>query len=102
MILHAVMFTWKSGVTPQQVDALTSALHAMRGAIPGLISIRGGPDLGLRTGNPDYFLPDYFLIAEFENEDGWRAYQAHPRHKALLTDMIEPIVSSRQSMQIVA
>ena len=96
MIFHAVMFTWKSGVTPRQVDELTSAIHAMRGSIPGLVSIQGGPDLGLRPGNPDYF-----LLATFEDEGAWRTYQAHPLHKALVADMIEPILSHRQSMQAV-
>ena len=94
MILHAVMFNWKGGVTPQQVNELTSAIHAMRGLIPGLISIQGGPDLRLRQGNPDYL-----LVATFEDEDAWRAYQAHPLHKALVADRIEPIQSHRQSMQ---
>ena len=97
MMLHAVMFTWKSGVTPQQVDELTSAIHAMRGSIPGLISIQGGSDLGLRQGNPDYL-----LVATFEDEGAWRTYQAHPLHKALVADVIEPLQSHRQSMQIVA
>ncbi len=96
MILHAVIFTWKSGVTPQQVDDLTSALHALRGSIPGLASIQGGPDLGLRPGNPDYL-----LLATFDDEDAWRGYQAHPLHKALVAEMIEPIAAHRQSMQTV-
>ena len=94
MIVHAVMFTWKSGVTPQQVEAVTSAIHALRGSIPGLVSIQGAPDLRLRPGNPDYL-----LIATFEDEGAWRAYQAHPRHKSLLADLIEPIVSHRQAVQ---
>ncbi len=96
MILHAVMFTWKSGVTPQQVDELTSAVRAMHGSIPGLISIQGGPDLGLRPGNPDYL-----LVATFEDENAWHAYQAHPLHKALVADRVQPILSHRQSMQTV-
>jgi len=96
MIVHAVMFTWKSGVTPQQVDELTSALHAMRGSIPGLVSIQGGPDLGLRPGNPDYL-----LVATFEGEGAWHAYQAHPMHKAVVAGMVEHMQSHRQSMQAV-
>ena len=94
MILHAVVFTWKSGVTPEQVEALTSALHAMRGAVPGLLSIQGGADLGLRPGNPDYL-----LLATFEDEAAWHAYQAHPLHKAVLAEKVEPLVSHRQSLQ---
>ena len=94
MILHAVMFTWKDGVTPRQVEALTSAAHALRGAIPGLVSIQGAPDLGLRPGNPDYL-----LVAAFEDEAAWHGYQAHPLHKALVAERVEPILSHRQSMQ---
>ena len=97
MILHVVMFTWKSGVTPRQVDEVIAAIHALRGLIPGLISIQAAPDLLLRPGNPDHL-----LVATFENEDAWHAYQAHPRHKALVADMIEPILLHRQSMQTVA
>ena len=97
MILHAVMFTWKSGVTPRQVDEVTAAIHALRGLVPGLISIQASPDLRLRPGNPDLL-----LVATFEDEHAWHAYQAHPRHKALLADMIEPILSHRQSVQAAA
>ena len=95
MILHAVMFTWKSGVTPQQVDQVTAAIHALRGAVPGLVSVQGTPDLRLRPGNPDYL-----LVATFENEDAWREYQAHPLHRALLAELIEPFAASRQAMQV--
>ncbi len=94
MILHVVMFTWKTGVTPRQVDEATAAIHALRGSIPGLTSIQGSADLGLRPGNPDYL-----LVATFEDEEAWHAYQAHPRHKALLGDVIEPMAAHRQSIQ---
>lgn len=95
MILHAVMFTWKAGVTPQQVDQVTAAIHALRGAVPGLVSIQGAPDLRLRPGNPDYL-----LVAAFEDEDAWRGYQAHPLHRALVADLIEPLAASRGAMQV--
>ena len=97
MILHTVMFRWKDGVTAERVAAVTMAVHALRGAIPGLLSIQGGPDIGLRSGNPDYL-----LLATFADEAAWHAYQAHPRHKALLSEVIDPILFQRQSMQIVS
>ena len=96
MIVHAVMFNWKDGVQPARVEEVTAAIHALRGAIPGLLSITGGPDRGLRTGNPHYL-----LLATFTDEAAWHAYQAHPRHKALLSEVIDPILANRQSMQIV-
>lgn len=94
MIRHVVMFTWKTGVTPEQVTGLTFAIGALRGLIPGLVSIQGSPDLGLRPGSPDYL-----LLATFEDEEAWHAYQAHPRHKTLLSDVIEPMVTHRHSIQ---
>lgn len=96
MIVHAVMFRWNEGVPAGRVEEVTSAIDALRGAIPGLLSIAGGADLRLRVGNPDYL-----LLATFADEASWHAYQAHPRHKALLSDVIDPILSHRQSMQIV-
>ena len=96
MILHVVMFTWKAGVTSQQVEELTVAIHAMRGSIPGLISIQAGPDLRLRSSNPDYL-----VVATFEDEEAWHTYQAHPLHKDVVANRVEPIQSHRQSMQIV-
>ena len=48
MIIHAVIFTWKDGVTRADVDAVTAALDDMRPSITGLISLDYGPDLVLR------------------------------------------------------
>ena len=95
MIVHVVMFTWKDGVTSAQVAAVTQSVHALRGQIAGLLSIQGGPDLGLRPGNPDYL-----LVATFDDEAAWHGYQAHPLHKALVADRIAPIQAHRQSMQM--
>ena len=95
MIVHMVMFRWKDGVSAERLAGVTSAIHALRGEIPGLLSIQAGPDLALRAGNPDYI-----LWATFADEAAWHDYQAHPRHKALLSEMIEPILSHRQSMQV--
>ncbi len=97
MIVHAVMFTWKAGVTSEQVEAVSVAIAALHGAVPGLLSIRGAPDLRLRPGNPDYL-----LIATFDDEAAWRGYQAHPQHKALLAECIDPILSHRCAMQALA
>ena len=91
------MFTWKDGVTPDQVAGLTTAIDALHGLVPGLVSIRGAPDVRLRPGNPDYL-----LAATFEDGDAWHAYQAHPRHKALLRDMIEPMTAHRLAIQTAA
>ncbi len=96
MILHHVVFTWKTDVTPERVAELTTAIEALHELVPGLISIRGAPDARLRQGNPDYL-----LAATFEDTDAWHAYQAHPDHKALLKNMIEPMTAHRLAIQTV-
>ncbi len=91
------MFTWKPTASAQQVADVTAAIHALRGQITGLVAIDAGPDLRLRPGNPDTL-----LVAKFDDEAAWRHYQAHPLHKALVADLIDPIVAQRQAMQTVA
>lgn len=95
MILHIVTFHWKSGVTTDQVEALTAGLRSLPGAIPGLLSLVCGPDLKLRPTNPDYL-----MTATFHDIQGWRDYQAHELHKDVVATKVDPIIAHRQSMQI--
>jgi hypothetical protein len=32
------------------------------------------------------------LVADFDSEEDWRAYQGHPDHLALVDDLVKPIV----------
>ena len=56
MIIHAVIFTWRDGVTTDDVDAVTAALDDMRASVTGLVPLDHGPDLALRPGNGSYLL----------------------------------------------
>ena len=95
MILHVVTFTWNSGVTTEQVEALTAGLRSLPGAIPGLLSLVCGPDLKLRPTNPDYL-----MTATFRDVQGWRDYQAHELHKRVVATKVDVMVAQRQSLQI--
>lgn len=96
MILHIVLFNWKEGVTEAQIDALNRAMAALRKAVPEVKALQFGTDVGLRaTGNAHWG-----LAALFADADGWRTYQEHPAHKALLSDHIVPIMASRLPLQI--
>ena len=95
MIIHAVIFTWKDDVARADVDAVTAALDDMRPSITGLIALDHGPDLALRPGNGSYL-----LVAKFEDEAAWRAYQAHPAHKHLVAEIIAPRLASRIATQV--
>ena len=95
MIIHAVIFTWKDGVTRADVDAVTAAFDDMRPSITGLIALDYGPDLVLRPGNGSYL-----LVAKFEDEAAWRAYQANAAHKRLVAEIITPLAAPRVATQV--
>lgn len=94
MFLHSVIFTWKEGVGRRDVDAVTTSLDQMKGAVKGLLSLQHGPDLVLRPGNGDYL-----LVATFESEAAWRDYQAHPGHNKLVSEILPPLLSSCIAVQ---
>ena len=94
MVTHVVIFTWIVGTTVQQVDDLRRALDDMAADLSHLATFRHGPDLRFREGNGDYT-----LIATFPDRAGWDAYQAHPRHKAFVRDVVTPLQASRVAIQ---
>ncbi len=95
MVTHIVIFTWKAEVRPEQVAALQRALNQLAGAMSETVSITHGPDLGYRDGGGDYA-----LVARFPDRAGWDAYQADPRHHALVRDFVLPIQAARLTAQI--
>ena len=97
MLLHAVIFTWKTGTTDEQVEAVGRGLDRLASEITDVESLRHGPDLRFRQGNGDYA-----LVATFADEAAWRRYQAHPAHQALVRDVIAPLRAGGLSIQIPA
>jgi hypothetical protein len=94
MVTHIVIFTWTAEATEQQVQSLGRAFDALAEAFAGTATIRHGPDLGYRDINGDYA-----LIATFADRAGWDAYQADPRHKAVVRDFVAPIQAARLTVQ---
>ena len=95
MVTHIVIFTWVAGTKADRVDDLRRALDRLSVEMSDFAEIRHGADLRYRTGNGDYA-----LIARFADRAGWDAYQADPRHKAFVRDMVTPIQASRLTIQI--
>lgn len=95
MIIHAVIFTWKDGVTRADVEGVAAALDDMRPSVAGLLSLDHGPDLALRPGNGSYL-----LVARFQDEAAWRAYQSNPAHKRVVSEVISPLLASRVATQV--
>ncbi len=88
MITHIVIFSWKPGVTQDQVSSFGQALSQMAAELAPMVVIYHGSNLAFRDGNGDYA-----LMATFPNKDGWDAYQAHATHKAFVRDFVTPLAA---------
>ena len=94
MVVHVVVFTWTAGISVQQVKHLSRAFDELATEVSHIVEIQHGPDLNFREGNGDYG-----LVVTFRDRAAWDAYQAHPKHKALVRDVVAPIQASRVAIQ---
>ena len=94
MVTHMVIFKWIDGTSPELVAQLAGALDRLAADLGDLVDLRHGADLRFRDGNGDYG-----VVATFADRAGWDAYQADPRHKALVRDFVIPIQASRLTLQ---
>jgi hypothetical protein len=95
MLRHVVCLTWHPDATVDEVAAVHAALAELPAQIPELRAYTFGPDVGVAPGNADFA-----IVADFDDEDGWRRYQKHPAHQAVLVDRIRPILASRAAVQL--
>ena len=76
---------------PDAVEQVITALSKARGV--GLKNYAFGADLWLAAGNYDFA-----VVADLDGEDGFRAYQDHPDHRAALA-IIAPMLADRVAVQ---
>ncbi len=93
MLRHVVMFTWNDAATPAALEEIVAALRALPGQIPELRAYHVGPDVGLDDGNVDFA-----VVADFDDEAGWRAYMENPVHRAVRERLLR-IAASRTAVQ---
>ncbi|MGH9126127.1 MAG: Dabb family protein [Acidimicrobiales bacterium] len=84
MIRHIVLMATNEASTPEAVAEVRAALATLDA--PGRASFTMGPDLGLRPGNFDVA-----LVADFEDEAAFLAYDADTEHDRIRREMIAPI-----------
>jgi hypothetical protein len=95
-IRHVVMFRFSDEATEEQKQALARGLDGMpaaTGALPPE-DYRHGFDLGINEASWDYV-----VVADFATVEDYLAYRDHPDHRALIRDLVEPIVVARASVQ---
>jgi hypothetical protein len=95
MLRHIAVFRWKAGTTDAQIEAIEEALAALPARIPQLRAYRFGRDLGLREGNADFA-----IVADLDDEDGWRAYGEDAEHRRVIEELIAPVTEVRSAVQL--
>ena len=69
-------------------------LGRLPGQIPELRAYRFGDDLGLVEANWHFA-----VVADFDDELGWRAYRDHPEHCRVIDEHIRPVLAERAAVQ---
>ena len=94
MFRHVALFRFTEESTPEQHRAMIDALHTMPAKIPELRAYDVSLDAGLADGNWHAS-----VVADFDDEQGWRTYTADPEHQRILAELIRPILAERAAVQ---
>jgi hypothetical protein len=77
------------------VAAIEQGLATLRGRLPTLRAYAFGRDVGLREGNADFA-----VVADFDDEAGWRSYSEDPEHRRVIEELIVPVTEVRSAVQL--
>jgi hypothetical protein len=92
VIRNVTLIEFKPDTPVEHLDAITEAMHKVRS--PGLRSLTMGRDLGLRKGNLQYA-----VVADFDDEQGYRAFVEDPEHQRIAREMTMPAYIRYQRVQ---
>jgi hypothetical protein len=91
---HVVTLTFRDDTSDDHVAEIVAALRALPDAIPELRSYVVGTDVGRSDGNASLA-----IVADFDSWSGYEAYRDHPRHVAVATELILPVLAGRGAVQ---
>ena len=95
MIRHIVLFALKGDDAERAAAAeqLRAALEPLVGTVPGLRSLRVDADGSGISGHWDAA-----LVSEHESWDALSAYQSHPDHQRVVTQIVPVVVADRAAV----
>jgi len=96
MFRHIVLFKWKPGTSADTVEEIVAGLTACGLALPGTRAYTCGPDVAIGGGlggSEDRF--DFAVVADFDDEAAWRAYDEDAEHNRLRAELIRPLIAGR-------
>ena len=88
------MMQFAPHATDEDVDAIVQALRALPSLVPVIRRYSVGLDAGLVEGNFDLV-----VVADFDDVDGYLAYNANADHQAVVAERIKPVVARRSAVQ---
>jgi Stress responsive A/B Barrel Domain len=95
-IQHAVLFRFVEDVDDERVAALAAGLDTMPVATGAVAPDRYRHGRTLKL-HPESW--DYAVVAEFDSVEAYATYRDHPEHRALVRDLLRPIITERAAMQ---
>ena len=93
MIQTILLFTLRPGVTDEQIEALRAALAVIPSE--GRRNMRLGRDIGL----VDEAM-DLAIVTDYDDEDAYRRWLAHPEHARVRAELLAPLIGRRERCQI--
>jgi hypothetical protein len=94
MIRHVVLFAWVPEATGAQKQQVADELRTLPPLMSGLRAFDAGPSARIVEGNFDFA-----VVADFDDTQSYLAYRNHPAHRAVVDQVITPIVRERVSVQ---
>lgn len=91
---HVAVFRFAEEATDERVRALAAGLDRLPETVGTMRDYRHGRDLGINEGTYDYA-----VVGDFATVDDYLAYRDHPVHRALIRELVTPIVAERASIQ---
>src|SRR5687768_10989600 len=89
MIEHLVLFKFKPDVGDDHIARVAAALSALKGSVPSIVDLSTGRNFcdraqGFQLG----------LVVRVKDKEGLGAYAAHPRHLAVVNELVKPYVEN--------
>ena len=94
MVRHCVLFRFTDTTTAADQLRISAAAAELSGKVPAIRAYAFGTDLRLGEGSWDYA-----IVGDFDDADGWAAYDAHPDHERFRRDVIGPHVADRAAVR---
>lgn len=89
-----MLLSWVAEATQEQKQRVEIELRTLPPLMSGLRAYKVGPDAGIVEGNYDFA-----LVGDFDDAESYLAYRDHPAHRAVIEQIVTPILRERRSVQ---